>query len=81
MTNYRFVGDHADSLANGRPVAPGEYVKLSKEEINDHHNAQLIEDGKLIEVTPKDAKTAGDEPEPAAQPLRDSFKQPGEEVS
>jgi hypothetical protein len=28
---YRFVGSHADTLANGRPVEPGEFVELTDE--------------------------------------------------
>jgi hypothetical protein len=37
-------------LANGRPLAPQEFVKLSDEEMKDPHNARLISEGKLLEV-------------------------------
>lgn len=35
-------------LASGRPLAPREFVKLTKEEQKDPHNARLIKEGKLI---------------------------------
>lgn len=36
-------------LANGRPLAPREFVELSEEEQKDPHNARLIAEGKLIQ--------------------------------
>jgi hypothetical protein len=51
LTEYRFVGSHADALANGRPVEPGEVVKLSDEETKD--NQTLIDGGVLIETSKK----------------------------
>lgn len=48
MAKYRFVGSHADSLADGRPVEPGEFVHLSDEEALEPHNASLLADGRMI---------------------------------
>jgi hypothetical protein len=45
---FRFVGTHADTLADGRPVEPGEFINLSDEEVEEAHNASLIHDGLLI---------------------------------
>lgn len=45
---YRFVGSHADMLANGRPVEPGEFVDLTDDEVREDHNEMLIADGNLI---------------------------------
>lgn len=47
---YRFVGSHADALASGRPVEPGEFVELTEEEVNDPYNQTLIKDENLFEV-------------------------------
>lgn len=35
-------------LADGRPLAPREFVELSTKEQREPHNARLIEEGKLI---------------------------------
>lgn len=47
---YRFVGDHADQLANGRPVEPGEFVELTDDDIRESYNEMLVADGNLIGV-------------------------------
>jgi hypothetical protein len=53
-TEFRYVGDRADVLANGRPVEPGEFVKLSDQEASD--NQELVDTGKLLKI---DSKAAG----------------------
>lgn len=50
--SYRFVGDHPDVLANGRPVEPGEFVNLTDEDVRDPYNETLIHDGRLIGANP-----------------------------
>jgi len=45
---YRFIGEHADTLADGRPVEPGEFVELSDEDLRERHNEMLVNDGNLI---------------------------------
>lgn len=47
---YRFVGSHADMLASGRPVEPGEFVDLTDDEVRETHNEMLIADSNLIGV-------------------------------
>lgn len=47
---HRHVGLHPDTLANGRSVGPGEFVDLTAEEIEDPHNAALIEAGVLLDT-------------------------------
>lgn len=47
---YRFVGSHAETLANGRPVEPGEFVDLTDEDVREAHNEMLIADGNLIGI-------------------------------
>jgi hypothetical protein len=55
---YKMVGAHAEDLADGRVLAVGEEVDLSKEEIKDPHNQRLVEEGKLIEgIQPESSKT------------------------
>lgn len=45
MPKYRYVGDHADTVQKGDtaiPVAPGDYVELTKKEAEeDDHNKEL----------------------------------------
>lgn len=47
MTEYVHVGSHADVLASGRPVAPGE--RLAHEDLSpeDRH---IVEEGRLVDV-------------------------------
>lgn len=50
MTEFKYVGRHADELDGGRPIAPGEYtgpIELGEE---GSHNSNLAEAGLLIEV-------------------------------
>lgn len=48
MTEFRYVGDRADVLANGRPVEPGEFVSLSEKDEAD--NQELLDQGKLLKI-------------------------------
>jgi hypothetical protein len=52
---YRFVGNHAQDLADGRMLAPGESVVLSEEDVRDPHNEALLADEVLIPVDEKQA--------------------------
>lgn len=49
---YRFVGNHPDSLASGRAIAP--FDEVPAEQVNpDHpHDAALIDEGKLLPIEP-----------------------------
>lgn len=49
---YRFVGIHADSLASGRPLEPGEFVELTSDEVKD--NKPAIDDGQLVAIKDSD---------------------------
>jgi pyruvate/2-oxoglutarate dehydrogenase complex dihydrolipoamide acyltransferase (E2) component len=40
---YRNVGNHAEDLADGRMIGPGEYVELSEEEADDPRAKDLID--------------------------------------
>lgn len=50
MKKYRYIGKVPDTLGAGRPITPGDEVKLSADAQNDPHNQWLIEDGRLIEL-------------------------------
>lgn len=50
---YRYVGSHADLLANGRPVEPGEFVQLTDEEVGE--NQEFVDVGKLLLIEGKAA--------------------------
>lgn len=45
---WKFIGPHADTLANGRPVGPGEVLDLSQEEVD--ANTSMIEQGHLLDM-------------------------------
>lgn len=45
------LNEHAQDLADGRVVAPGERIKLSDDEVKDEHHARLFAEGKLISVS------------------------------
>lgn len=47
---YKYVGGHAQDLASGQMLEPGETAELDEEQVKDSHNAALIEDGLLISV-------------------------------
>jgi hypothetical protein len=38
-------------LASGRPLEPGGFVDLTTEEVEAPHNAMLVSDGNLIDVS------------------------------
>lgn len=53
MPQHRYVGDHADTVMvgdNSIPVAPGDFVDLEKDDLEDEGNASLIESGQLVDV-------------------------------
>lgn len=45
---YRYTGTYADTLANGQPVEPGEFVDLTEQEVKD--NIALSATDRLLEV-------------------------------
>lgn len=50
MKSFRFVGDHADELDGGRPVGPGDEVKLDEKALSQPIAARLIEEEKLLPI-------------------------------
>jgi hypothetical protein len=50
---FTFVGSHSDDLANGRPLAIGDVVDLTRDQQAEPHNARLIESGSLIPSKPQ----------------------------
>lgn len=55
---FRYVDNHPVDLADGRPIAPGEFVFLSEEEADIPHNKSLIADGKLLPTGEKSEEVA-----------------------
>jgi hypothetical protein len=49
---YLFVGDHAETLASGRPVAPGDTIDAGDLSPDDPHDRALLDDGRLADTTP-----------------------------
>lgn len=68
---YLYRGDHADTLASGRPVEPGEEIAKEFVDVDDPHDARLIRDGLLHEL-PKPKPKA--EREAAEKKDRDAFE-------
>lgn len=56
--NYLFRGTHADTLASGRPIEPGEEIPEADVNVDDSHDAMLIKNGDLhkLEKTPSKAE-------------------------
>lgn len=48
MSEYRYVGSHADELDGGRPLAPGDFTGPIDADLP--KNKQLLDDELLIEV-------------------------------
>lgn len=48
MAKHQYVGLHADSLDDGRPVAPGDIVDISGE--LSEYDASMVADGRLVPV-------------------------------
>lgn len=66
---YTLISDHAEDLADGRVLGPGEEADLDEEAIKDPHNKRLIEEGKLI---------SGDDEESAPKTSRSSKRKEDE---
>jgi hypothetical protein len=47
---YRNVGNHAEDLADGTMVAPGEFVELNEEQVREGRNEDLIATGVFLGV-------------------------------
>lgn len=45
---YLVVSDHAEVLASGRPIAPGDRVPTSAVNTRDPHDRHLIDSGVLL---------------------------------
>lgn len=44
-----YIGEHAETLASGRPVAPGDRIPASALDNDDPHDQRLLQDGVLID--------------------------------
>lgn len=58
MAKYRFVGLHPDTLDDGRPVAPGDFVTLSDEDALLPSAASMLADGVLAPTGEKSEEIA-----------------------
>lgn len=57
-TEYKYLGHYAHTLANGRPVEPGEVVKLTNEEAKE--NQELVDSEVLVDVSKMAQPTKAD---------------------
>lgn len=57
MSKYRYTGRAPGVLADGRPVAPGQDVFITADDLKEPDNRLLIDDGVLIEVPAAKTKT------------------------
>lgn len=47
---YLVAGSHPDTLASGRPIAPGDTVPAEAVDLKDPHDQALLDSGVLIDV-------------------------------
>src|SRR3954470_13929029 len=47
-SSYRFIGNHAEILYDGRPIGVGDFVDLTEEELREPQVEMLAHDGVLI---------------------------------
>ena len=68
MSSYRYTGEYAGTVMVGEnsvPVAPGDFVELSKDDLENEDNAVLIDEELLLDV--KEAEKTAAEQEKAAE--------------
>jgi hypothetical protein len=56
VKEFRYIGSHAETLENGRPIASGDYTGAINEKAK--KTRQLVDDGLLIEVPDGTAEAA-----------------------
>lgn len=62
MTDTLLVAaSHPDTLASGRPIAPGDTIPRDALDENDRHDAQLIADGTFVDLTDVDREPERDD--------------------
>lgn len=49
---YLVAGDHADTLASGQPIAPGDELRKDAVDLEHPNDQRLVADGVLIELKP-----------------------------
>jgi hypothetical protein len=54
MAEIKNVGNHAEDLADGRMIAPGETAKLTDAQLKEPHNADLLEREAFIKLEGKE---------------------------
>lgn len=70
MTEYRYIGQVAMSLEGGAPMAPGDFIELSDEELEGSYYKTMLEEGMLLnmedlpEATPPEEEPDDEEPAP-----------------
>ena len=69
---YRFVGDHLETLDDGQSLAPGDFVDLDDEALEQPRAAELLEGSQLIEAAEEE------EEEPAPKPTARARSQKGD---
>lgn len=67
LVTVKCTSDHAEDLADGRTVAPGEIIEGV--ETKEAHNKRLINEGRLLRLSPKQADEVEDDHEVVLPPL------------
>jgi hypothetical protein len=70
MADYTFAGPHGESLASGRPLAPGDNVPGSSVNPDDPHDSYLLGEGWLLDASPEPDQLAGDALKERARDLK-----------
>jgi hypothetical protein len=50
---YLVAGDHSETLASGRPIAPGDELAADSVDLDSPHDQRLLADGVLIDTQTK----------------------------
>jgi hypothetical protein len=74
MTTYRYIGYYASEVLVGEksvPVAPGDFVDLSEEDVSNAENAWMVGEGALISTEPPSSLEA-EEATPPEPPVEET---------
>lgn len=67
---YSPHGSSKETLASGAPLPDGDFVELTQEELEDEHNARLIEEGRLLEPSKEGENTVNQQAQADEEPDR-----------
>lgn len=55
---YKYIGAYPDSLENGPPLSPGDFVELNSSDFESAYNRDMLESGKLLQLEDEEPQEA-----------------------